>query len=422
MTASKLKKTLIAGLCVTAFSSGIVFANTQGYEILPGGKSSKLDYMAAYENKYSESKDIRLLINSQWVEADVAPFLENNRTLVPVRGVMEKLGASVEWDPEKKAVSITSDSISLQLVIGEKTVKITKSLGGETLKELAELDVAPKLVNGRTFVPVRFIAEAIGAKVNWDAANNVVSIEKADDDLIIGIERPLDFEILEPGSLEGKELVKWYDANSKNEGINIFAFGEWQYVLVSAGEKPTGGYEMRVDSLTQMSEDTVYVYAQLIAPAKDAVVTQALTYPNALLRFKRSGEVKIIGDISQVDPSEVIRGEIRPSLAEMGKAIDIDAIREMKLYSLMQKELKDFSIEESRDLVSKLNTSPTYDGPILMMLAGNSITIRLDGENYIQLTSYGNEEHVVVGGHIDGENFGYCVVNSEIGKLLLEKQ
>ena len=489
MTISKFKKTCIMGMCITAISSGAVFASTPKYEVLPirnieiGAENKALsekhreidiyvfkenskeieargfmvthtgpiedyiqigilpysqenadflyelfgkDMVKVVEGKQaytvpSENNGIRLLINNQWIEADVAPFIENSRTLVPVRSIMENIGAVVEWDAENQVVSVVSDNISIQLTIGEDVAKVTKTIEGVTLEEAVKLDAAAKIVEGRTFVPARFVAETLGAKVDWDATNNVVSICIEENNLIIGIERPINYEIIQTETLENQELAKWYEENHKSEGIFKFTDGKWQYVLVAGGEKSTGGYEMKIDSITQVSANISYIGASLITPAKDDFVTQALTYPHVLVRFEKAGNSEVMVDVSEITHSEIIVGEIGPSLEEMGNAIKVDSIKEMKMYSLMQQELKVFSEAEIKDIIEKLNTSPTYNGPILMMLAGNSVSIKLEGNNSIQLTSYGNEDHVIVSGEINGEFFGYCVVNSDIGRLLLDK-
>ena len=190
------------------------------------------------------------------------------------------------------------------------------------------------------------------------------------------------------------------------------------YVLTSDGEKPTGGYSLEIKSITKTEPNSAYIYAVLNSPGKDDIVTQALTYPSVIVRFAK-------GDIQQVDwnlaPSnDVIEGEIDKSLEEMGKAISLNSVKEGKLYSLMQEELKIFTPEEAKNIIDKLNTSPTYNGPYIEMLAGNSIKIFLEDDGIIHLTSYGNEEHVIMSVQINGEYSTYCIVNSEIGRILLQ--
>ncbi|SNS29920.1 PrcB C-terminal [Anaerovirgula multivorans] len=375
------------------------------------------------ENRIIKDRDIRVQVDGEWLETEVAPFIENNRTLVPLKGIMEKLGATVEWDQDQKAVKVLTEDMSIVLAIGKDTAEITKSVDGVVNVETLKLEVPAKVVEGRTFIPGRFVAETLGASVGWDDSNRAVTIETEGDKDVIIIEKPIHFEIVEAEKIdENQTLSAWYEENIKTPGFHTLTDGQWHYVLVTAGEKSTGGYDLQIGSVTQVTPGTAYIDATLLAPSKDEVVTQALTYPNILIRFDKDGIEKIQGNLADLPPSVVEPGqdEIGESLEEMGKAIAIDAIKEMKLYNLMQKEMKTFKQDEIDDLINVLNTSPTYKGGYPMMLAGNSIMITSDDETNIQLTSYGFEEHVLVGGQIDGKDVSYCIVSPEIGKILLD--
>ena len=59
-------------------------------------------------------------------------------------------------------------------------------------------------------------------------------------------------------------------------------------------EKPTGGYSLRIDSITEVTPGTAYIYAVLTSPDKDSIVTQALTYPHVVVRFKNDNIEKVI--------------------------------------------------------------------------------------------------------------------------------
>jgi hypothetical protein len=130
------------------------------------------------------SKDlgVGVRLNGRMLSFDVEPFIENDRVLIPLRGVMEGLGADVEWDQQTGAVSVFTKDVSIQLVIGENTAKVVKTVDGATSDETAELDVAAKLVNDRTFIPVRFVSETLGANVEWDSDLRIVIIEAEDKD------------------------------------------------------------------------------------------------------------------------------------------------------------------------------------------------------------------------------------------------
>ncbi|RIE17132.1 sugar ABC transporter substrate-binding protein [Candidatus Cryosericum septentrionale] len=111
-------------------------------------------------------------INFKAVVLDQPPIIENGRTLVPFRFIGEALGAKIGWDPVKKTVSYVLGDKNIVLTIGSITAMVN---GVETT-----LDVAPKILpTGRTVVPVRFISETIGAKVDWNSSTRIVTITMA---------------------------------------------------------------------------------------------------------------------------------------------------------------------------------------------------------------------------------------------------
>ena len=93
---------------------------------------------------------------------------------MPIRFISEALGSKVYWDNEAKKVTITSqdESQKIDLFINSVNAKINEN---NEIKDVT-LDVPAKIVNSRTFVPVRFISETLGVEVNWDNDNKVVII------------------------------------------------------------------------------------------------------------------------------------------------------------------------------------------------------------------------------------------------------
>ncbi len=102
------------------------------------------------------------------IKNDVAPKIVDNRTVLPIRVVAENLGADVDWDPATQKVTITKGDTVIELFIG-KTIAYVNG-------EPVQLDVAPFIENDRTYLPVRFVSEYLGAMVNWDAATRTVTI------------------------------------------------------------------------------------------------------------------------------------------------------------------------------------------------------------------------------------------------------
>jgi hypothetical protein len=105
--------------------------------------------------------------------ADVAPYLKNDRTYLPVRYVATALGvadANIMWNEAEQSVVIIKGDRVVKLVIGSSTMMIN----GVPFT----MDVAPEIVDpGRTMLPLRWVAQALGADVQWDAATQTVTID-----------------------------------------------------------------------------------------------------------------------------------------------------------------------------------------------------------------------------------------------------
>ncbi len=119
--------------------------------------------------------DIRLSIDGATVAASPAPFIENGRTLVPIRVISEHLGAEVIWDNEARSVRITKGDRSVLLRIDSNL--IAYQISNENSYNLS--DVAPKIIGERTFVPIRLISNALGVGVDWDEQGRTVIIESS---------------------------------------------------------------------------------------------------------------------------------------------------------------------------------------------------------------------------------------------------
>jgi hypothetical protein len=117
---------------------------------------------------------IRVTIWGKDLALDVAPRVEGGRVLVPMRALFEGLGATVTWDPTAKRVTGkrgpagSHGETAVVLTVGSKT--------GSVRGNPTALDVAPVVIGGRVFVPLRFISEVLGADVKWDAASRTVRV------------------------------------------------------------------------------------------------------------------------------------------------------------------------------------------------------------------------------------------------------
>lgn len=110
-------------------------------------------------------------VNDTYIYTDADPFLTDGTTFVPIRFVSEALGVdSVEWDHPNKTAIIRDGSTEIQLPIGEDYAYVNG--------EYTPIRQGVKLVSNRTFVPIRFVSETLGADVYWDQSTYKVKIYK----------------------------------------------------------------------------------------------------------------------------------------------------------------------------------------------------------------------------------------------------
>ncbi|HOR84955.1 MAG TPA: copper amine oxidase N-terminal domain-containing protein, partial [Bacillota bacterium] len=120
----------------------------------------------------SDSSEIKVEVNSSLVRGDVAPIIINGRTMVPIRFVAEALDCLVDWRGTDNTVIITPKGADkVDPPVTDKSLKIYVS------SKLIIPDVPPRIVDGRTLVPIRFVAEALNADVSWDGALRKVIIK-----------------------------------------------------------------------------------------------------------------------------------------------------------------------------------------------------------------------------------------------------
>jgi hypothetical protein len=111
---------------------------------------------------------ISVVLDGEPLLLDVPPIQIEGRILVPLRGVFERLGAKVNFDADTQTVTATRESVMIILRLGNREARV-----GD---RIVTLDVPPLALRGRTYVPLRFITEALGSRVDWDERTRTVLI------------------------------------------------------------------------------------------------------------------------------------------------------------------------------------------------------------------------------------------------------
>lgn len=118
-------------------------------------------------------------IDGKIIKTDAAPFIEKDRTFVPIRFIGEALNYKVDWNNDKKLVTIKNNDRQILMTIGDTNITVNN----EKIKN----DVAPLIRKDRTYVPLRFVAENMNLKVNWDGKEKKVIINSQKDNITDGI-------------------------------------------------------------------------------------------------------------------------------------------------------------------------------------------------------------------------------------------
>lgn len=119
--------------------------------------------------------NIKIVINNQELYTDVPPVIVDGRTLVPLRAIGEAMGCTVTWVSATQTANLMNDAVLVSMQIGSKFIGKKKRTGtGDP--SYKEIDVAPQLINGSTYIPARAFAEALDAVVGWDSNTGTVMI------------------------------------------------------------------------------------------------------------------------------------------------------------------------------------------------------------------------------------------------------
>ena len=119
----------------------------------------------------ASSQPITVLFNGEPAAFEAQPFIVNGVTMVPFRALFEKLELSVTYHAETNSITGEGANAAIELKVGNRNAVVNGTV--------YELAVAPTVVGGRTFVPLRFVGEATAAKVGWDPGSKTVTVDAA---------------------------------------------------------------------------------------------------------------------------------------------------------------------------------------------------------------------------------------------------
>lgn len=135
--------------------------------------------MTASASPVFAADDITVKLDGKNIDFDVAPIIENDRTLVPLRAIFEALGAQVDWDDATKTIISAKEDVNCVLQIDNDNMWVSTTTDQKTETVVKTLDVPAKIVEDRTLIPLRAISEAYSCQVDWDGSTRTVTITSA---------------------------------------------------------------------------------------------------------------------------------------------------------------------------------------------------------------------------------------------------
>ena len=201
----------------------------------------------------SAQENIHVYVEGEKITFDVSPQIINGRTMVPIRAIAEKLNINIQWVPSDKVVKMQTNTKEISMYIGSNWC--------ECNKYSIFLDSPPIIQDGRTLVPLRFIAEQLNMKVDWDGIKKRIDIHSIGDTTYDTIQK----EYVE----DGVNYKKVYTG----ELINGVPYGVGKLEIFSEGDKiqETVGcfYNSVIKGYAEVSISDIYQYGGFFDEAGD---------------------------------------------------------------------------------------------------------------------------------------------------------
>ncbi len=150
-------------------------------------------------------KPIPVFYNDEMIQFNIEPIVFEGTTLVEFRPIFEKLGLDITWNPETRTILGYKDGLSVQLQLGS----FIAIVNGEE----QQLLLTPKIIEGRTLVPLRFVGEAAGSYVQWDSVERMIHLYRVSPDMFTTMSNYTTIQGRAPHDIE------WMRFDVYNEGV-----------------------------------------------------------------------------------------------------------------------------------------------------------------------------------------------------------
>jgi hypothetical protein len=241
-------------------------------------------------NESNAMGDIKVVLDGTELNFDVAPRIYEGRTLLPLRGIFEALGLTVYWDGSTKTITGFSGDTIIMLKIDDYVATVNG--------EQRFLDVPPKIINARTLVPARFIAESLGMDVMWQEIEKTVVITsnkniKSDNEETI---TTIEMTLYEKESLSNA-LEKLYTYS-----MDTIGYLEYLKKEVSLGKSEASDYDLYyfdkiIFQISMYDDELIYEISNTLPQRDEGTTLRALigsySYVHSLVSMTYDENYKI---------------------------------------------------------------------------------------------------------------------------------
>lgn len=256
-------------------------------------------FASMFSMKATAEKELQIILDGEKTDPGSAYAFLAGRTMIPLSsGLFEKLGAAVHYEESDGKIRIEDKYSTVELTLNKTDAYIHKKYDFSGIPLYVKMDVAPYADKTEIYVPLRFVAEGLGAQVDWDGTNHSVLITSLKNQTVTPEEYPVAYTEISLQDVPA-ELSEWVASNRLSKGIYHKTYEGKTYVLICAGEKNTGGYTIKLDSATMASTGRVNLTAQVISPDPDMMVTQAFTWPCMIIVIEDPEISEVEGNIGE---------------------------------------------------------------------------------------------------------------------------
>ena len=319
---------------------------------------------------------IQVTLNDQPVAfSDAQPLMRDNRTFVPFRAIFESMGATVSWDDPSRTVTAKRGDRTVKLTIGRKACTVDRNGSDRSFST----DAAPFIEGGRTYVPVRFAAQALGAAVGWD--NNTQTVLIVDTEKMMQTEFPNQFQaITAMTQFQNSVAPKAARSLSGAIGATLTYHTAMGDIPVVINGTITGAESLDAAQFTAKLQTDRSAIEQAIAVNEGANVIDE----NVDALLKKLQNLTVDGIVSRVDGKLYLKSDF---LTEVGIAQGKWAMKSLdntaSLTAVKNGDAIDFVCAEAQKLTPTPGSSTAQVREVVRRLSDQSATTPIDGSgNY----------------------------------------